>query len=383
MDDRFLEKVMAHSPYNKDAKLQNLRAVFAGSPDTLTPDNTYNKDTCFEFHELLLATLMGYSSTLKVFRQGKAGTWTKAAEDAWLFALLLWRIAYSRILSRHLQTLQLNLHLPAYDEQAQREADILYSAAYGEGSTNASAEEKDEGAEDAESSETEADITQDVVINFKRWIRVQVQHIASLKYLTEASTKLPGRMEVSLAAVKPCQSSNVIPWDVTIRHLFPLANPAHGKELRDAEYIIQLLQTKIESVKHRVHDWKCRAVLRGFVGGDYSHFGIHCEAILACLYKYVQSVSFAGCDCEGDSFVSVQDAIKVGDPVYHIGDLPFDLILLRFLEFRSELHRCVETMLPRLLGAPRNPQKHLGRKIQGSRPSLYHVSSGIAALASQ
>ena len=81
----------------------------------------YNKTTCFEFHQLLVATLLSYGKALDKFKDALANhkkqpdlqSVVRKADEVWTCSSLLWSIAYSRILENHLEILRQNGWLAA------------------------------------------------------------------------------------------------------------------------------------------------------------------------------------------------------------------------------------------------------------------------------
>jgi hypothetical protein len=71
MSDDDIQKVMEHYPHagSRVLRLTKLRAAFRDVLRTkLEGAITYNKDTCIEFHQFLVALLFGYWKSLTVFR---------------------------------------------------------------------------------------------------------------------------------------------------------------------------------------------------------------------------------------------------------------------------------------------------------------------------
>ena len=81
----------------------------------------YNKATCFEFHQLLVATLLSYGKALDKFvkalgdhkKQPNLQEVVREADKVRTCTSLLWSIAYSRILENHLELLHKNGWLQA------------------------------------------------------------------------------------------------------------------------------------------------------------------------------------------------------------------------------------------------------------------------------
>jgi hypothetical protein len=75
----------------------------------------YNKTTCFEFHQLLVATLLSYGKVLNKFVKAMKGKTQPdlqnlvcIADEVWACTTLLWSIVYSHILENHLDILHQN-----------------------------------------------------------------------------------------------------------------------------------------------------------------------------------------------------------------------------------------------------------------------------------
>jgi hypothetical protein len=77
----------------------------------------YNRDTCFEFHQLLVFTLLSFGEALDSYEQAYNNYWEKrdpqrlvklenCVKTVYERGSLLWFIAYSRILQDHLKVLQ-------------------------------------------------------------------------------------------------------------------------------------------------------------------------------------------------------------------------------------------------------------------------------------
>jgi hypothetical protein len=328
MSNSKFQMVMTYNPYGKNVAVDKLRAAFRGKDLELTPDKTYNEETWFEFHQLLAATLLGYRSNIRALTRSRPETRTACAEKAWLFALLLWRIAYSRIFSRHLEVIQNLLMMPSFDEAADvnrwfKTLSIGPAGPEAHTSTDTEAKAAEEDLnEDVD--EVQHVGTESAANTFRRWIRVQVQHFAALKIVSNANSKHSERIGITLARVNPCQNRSVIPWEDTVRHLFPLLDHAEENELQSAEHVITLLKEMIEDWGLSKRYSECRSVLQAFFSdvkgenqsGDSTelNFGIHCEVILACLSAFTKFVKFGEHE---DHDLSIRNAIVVCDTVYH------------------------------------------------------------------
>jgi hypothetical protein len=69
----------------------------------------YNKETCFEFHQLLVATLLAYGKALEELCDIKPSKampdFQKRLQQVWICGLLLWRIVNSKMIGHHLYIL--------------------------------------------------------------------------------------------------------------------------------------------------------------------------------------------------------------------------------------------------------------------------------------
>lgn len=112
-----LSQIMTYHPMSasepqSSSKLQQLVTALS----RLQRDNSqnllgaYTRDTCYEFHRLLIATIFCYGKMLrnfnKYYRNGDKTGCERSAHNILQVGNLLWRIAYSRMLAQHLSLLQ-------------------------------------------------------------------------------------------------------------------------------------------------------------------------------------------------------------------------------------------------------------------------------------
>src|ERR1700728_295538 len=96
-----------------------------GIGKSANPGPAYNTHTCFEFHQLLISTLLGYNKTLNAFARAMSSPGAssaareKLAQKFWRYYRLLWWLAYSHVLTQHLMMLEAGsfLHLPMEGEK--------------------------------------------------------------------------------------------------------------------------------------------------------------------------------------------------------------------------------------------------------------------------
>jgi hypothetical protein len=78
-------------------------------------NGTYDVTTCFDFHQLLIATLLAYGSALKdVYARKGKGT-VEECRRVSVCGNLLWKIASSRMLRQHVRGCLSFLYVPTYD----------------------------------------------------------------------------------------------------------------------------------------------------------------------------------------------------------------------------------------------------------------------------
>jgi len=82
----------------------------------------YNRTTCFEFHRLLVFTLLSFGKALDGYADAYGKCFEdllKHAEEVYIWGTLLWTIGYSRILENHLNALHKKrlLQLPANSQE--------------------------------------------------------------------------------------------------------------------------------------------------------------------------------------------------------------------------------------------------------------------------
>jgi len=306
MDDKVFNMIMANCPMPSATDALAFRE--ACKMNGATPDSAYTEETCFGFHQLLVATLVAYRSKLRALvneLKGKekgtkevARVETQERKDTayvvWTLSHFLWRLAYSGMLKLHLKALGQRLSIPN-DNAAQVAAatEFLNTQDIGH-------QDEDEDTEDdGELSESLEEPDGGISVTYKRWIRMQVQHFQALKVLTSFSHKV-GLTKVSIAFVRPSDDIRIRNLKDTIHDLFSQLNDYDRSLLRSPEHTIQLLLNKLNESKQLPHMRKNRDLLRAFVqygsadsqdsenvqSLDAKLLGIHCEAALICLRKF-------------------------------------------------------------------------------------------------
>jgi hypothetical protein len=213
--------------------LHNLTAQL----DKQTPNN-YNFETCIDFHRLLVGTLRAYRSFLIELREPaprRTRTMVDLVDMVWLFGMLLYDIAYSKMLLYHLQVLSRAgiLAKPHFENKAFHERKLaIFSRKHhvlGGSKTisgpNDSTEVEDgsltldemnnaDGLELEELVNTEED---NLVQMYRRWIQLQVNHWAALRNLIEYSRRPDFSRDFSISIVNMSLGAvKMTSWDTAI-----------------------------------------------------------------------------------------------------------------------------------------------------------------------
>lgn len=265
----------------------------------------YNKDTCFEFHQLLVATLLSYGKALDAFEEARGNAMqvqVDRAKDVWQYAFLLWSIAYSQILQDHLKVLvskgwlarpeNLRDNLMKYNQfttlKCGKDRTISFASS-GNSQDEDDAGNNDEGntAGEAENDETKT-ILEDanMVEVFKAWIRLQVDRLQAVRKITSLCSRSSMTINLNLLAVKydpPRPADDVmVPWRTTIMDV------CANEDQLDPTFVIETLEQLIDS--ELKNNPRCAYIFHKFNPDPLNPIiykgNKHCEMILACLLKY-------------------------------------------------------------------------------------------------
>jgi hypothetical protein len=331
---------------------------------------TYNKETCVEFHKLLIAVLCGYGSSLVRYHE-KTKQITSPTEESyamlatvWRYTSLFWKIASSRMFAYHLQLLgQLSgegmlLGMPnrysknVYQrfakfgllEEVERvdgekakdgDLDLQAEGAEGEieGEVEADEDMRDELKTLVEDTPGAPDDAKRCFEVYKRWMRINTSHYSALRVLALGKQQDP-RVNISLVAVdQPTIGSDKVDWRPTIRRLSavpastnPDSSPYDDEAVINAEAVIDVLQQKIDdrnSINRIWHSFgkttpKPRKEL-GDPGYVRLRGSVHCEAALASLAKYANQALQTEDDSSdlGRHYADLRDLFNVGFYLYY------------------------------------------------------------------
>jgi hypothetical protein len=299
------------------------------------PEGTgvYTEATCYEFHQLLVASLMAYANALgELCDAGNAKTMEArehCMEKVWKCTCLLWRIAYSQIFHQHVvllaRSLWLEPELP--QEDAKRMAAALGLRPGTNDPIQVDGDEDDMNGDLPEDmngdlpEDMNGDLPEDMdeaddgqvaecVTLFKRWVRLQVGYWVALQIVSLFSDDLESDQflkdqismdqfpKLHLLAVEPLNDNKATMehWMTTVKKLATWQStpqPSTSDSARvtqgfNSDIIIGNIQaqiieyTKIGDVDNIFHAFNHENPL--FYGSD------HCEVIVSALAKYVDAL---------------------------------------------------------------------------------------------
>jgi hypothetical protein len=342
----------------------------------------YSKDTCWEFHIFLLATLLSYGRALvllqavnQVIDQDLNGQKRKEkkmpaelkglalkalterrvhyAEQLRQCAIVLWRIAYSRALRLHLSALRRggilglptngNINFTRYQ---------LYTGFSSISCPSLWPSDEDEDgphgcATDDEDDELQGIRDESTGFNevFHHWIRLQVTHWAVLEAASSSAraAAAPHRLDVSLVVVNHPNINKELqlePWRTTVTHLLARRSipPSTDANFLNAEAVIETITRHIQ--QKGTLPW-ANGIFCAFRNDpapvDFCG-NIHGEVALASLQKY----RALGCQAE-----SVVGLIQVTFYLHGLHTSWSD----RMTEYEPKYDWGVKAMLPCLLCA--------------------------------
>lgn len=269
------------------------------------PHLLYDQNTCIEFHQLLVATLLAYGKALDALEAGKAGNQNvnvDLARRVWFCATMLWRIAYSGALHYHLHVLYSNSWLQTpINSQNQIEK-------YRQFTTFCHRDYLMPNANDEEGEEfggLEEVLLREVAKIFRGWLRLLVSHWEALSILAKYAPRSKSSLRITLLAVKKpkhdTRSSKVDGWKSTIRTLIEQHRPVlTSGELINPDDVVEYLTKRISrALKATVH----HSIYDKFSSENLLWQGnMHCEATLTSLVSCL--------DCIPTNYAFIRRAIK-------------------------------------------------------------------------
>jgi hypothetical protein len=268
----------------------------------------YNRDTCFEFHQLLVSTLLSFGRGLDAY--AKALTNYKDPESfvdlmshasqVYNCVSLLWIIAYSRILENHLKVLHDNrwIKLPTNSKEKLNKY-ISFTKFENDKDQVIAFDGVDGGEEDDENGDEDEDFINiankatstgklDLAVAFREWIRLQVDRFQAARKITSflKRTRTPS-VNLTLLAIRHPDSmiagAAMEPWRNTIRDIY---SEIHGGA-PEAEKTIRILEKIIE----REAAANPKSIFAKFVSETYPYnASVHCEIVMATLKQFCGGV---------------------------------------------------------------------------------------------
>lgn len=274
----------------RDGKMESVIMLPSGHPEwDLTPlitsfgrmnqdapqhedSGTYDVTICFEFHRLLIATLLAYGRALKSVKEGKSmEDLVQACKHVWICGNLLSKIASSRMLRQHLRACRNLVYIPTYDRHERYKSYI--NTPMEDSDSGANADNPDSAVEDID---LEGDETLDEV--FLKWVRLQASYWLGLSLLSRtfgSSNPAHPVPEVFLVAVKDPRhdtgSFHVESSETTLKGLVG-SNPDHPINIKEVLAII-------DEKGGQVHEYPGT---------------VHCEIALAVLILLARNLSATG-----------------------------------------------------------------------------------------
>jgi hypothetical protein len=328
---------------------QNMQSMpWPSEPELLKErSGLYNRATCFEFHRLLLSTLINYGKA----HDELAGAHTnytekpnernlvemaRHAKRIWEYGRLLWVIAYSRILEDHLGVLRAKgwLPLPVNEkiqldrfssytgfkhkpkhianlpwvkgDAGQSSGDTVRGCEDGAGQDDGDAVNGGEDAENDHENDETRSIIDDALLsddkNFAKvylsWIRLQVDRWqAPRKITTFVRHANQHTIDLNLLAVRHPEPMSIDqamePWKNTIVNLY--AGTREGPKAKDVIRVLSDAITQMRGVPHsRRPEGVPHSIFSKFdptcTESDQFNATVHCEAVLAALSKFPSRV---------------------------------------------------------------------------------------------
>ena len=269
----------------------------------------YNRDTCFEFHQLLVSTLLSFGKGLDAYATAHTNylkdpesfvDLVNHASQVYDCVSLLWIIAYSRILENHLKVLHDKrwIKLPMNSKEKLNKY-INFTKFENDQDQVIVLDGVDGGVEDDESGDEDEDFINiantatstgklDLAVAFREWIRLQVDRFQAARKITSflKRTRTPS-VNLTLLAVRHPDSmiagEAMEPWRNTIRDIY---SEIHGGA-PEAEKTIQILETIIEREAYMNPE----SIFAKFISETYQYdASVHCEIVMAALKQFCGGV---------------------------------------------------------------------------------------------
>ena len=255
----------------------------------------YNKTSCFEFHQLLVSTLLSFGKALEGYADARGKRFedlVDRAEQVYECGTLLWVIGYSRILRNHLEVLRKKgwLYLPANSMNHLNEFLMFTNF------TNTKDQVIFQPVEDEEFEKiADTAVSSGLSKSFLDWICLQVDRFQAARKITifMKHSRTP-HINLTLLAVRlptPKPADAVMEsWHETIKDLCVKSTEVEPEET------ICILQEKINQGKRAIDDSydgekEKDSIFHKFDAETYQYTAaVHCEAALASMEKFPGAV---------------------------------------------------------------------------------------------
>jgi hypothetical protein len=276
----------AQPPGNEESSqnlLSTLRAAFQNALQNNTSTSPYNKDTCVEFHHLLVSALLAFGKTLAQFSEHSSN---ESFLKLFRVTLLLWRLGHSWALRHHLSALEAGgaLFIPNHEMKT------LYFVYTKFGSFNETDDDVDNELQRLSACHQPDGPKKGLALIFQRWMRLQVIPFAATDILSAFSRRNDGNdkptplVEISLFAVRR-PGSTPISWRSMVESLTGDSESNQPSSAFHAAAAIDVIEYHIKTSKDS------RSIFKAFQSEDVRFYGnIHCEAALASLVKFPKLV---------------------------------------------------------------------------------------------
>lgn len=255
----------------------------------------YNKTTCFEFHQLFVATLLAYGRVLDALytaqKERRMPDAITNARHVWHCSTILWRLAYSDLLPYHLGILNKKgwLRVPVYDEDnveifrrftgfEHPQYKVTRRQAMDPDRVGDVDREQDDP--DAQEYSSRMELIADPAQVYLRLVHILADHWEALSIIADhaVTTNAPTRI-IFLAAKFPSRDPRVCKvknWELMVKEVIRGHTPSLSISIED---VLQHLRTEIADPKYQ-----------GLP--TFAHFksqiprwqgNLHCEGILASL----------------------------------------------------------------------------------------------------
>ena len=272
-----------------DAKrlVDELRAGLSSqSPQGL---GAYNAHTCFVFHLLLIAAVSAFrDNLLSLHGCTDAKDRETYAQQVLQFGLLLWRIAYSQMLTHHLHLLAKAgfLRTPV-DATMRYVTDDKSPATSHPTGGDKDDDEDDDMAEDVERGGPDY-ARPGAAYKFRRWIQLLVGHWAALDILSKFKGMEGAHFDL-IHVRRILERGEMASWDATIRRIASLSAAAEPPNSFDAQRAIDSFTRIIEDPSFDadiVKAFRKQTGTQALPPHQVKFNGnIHCEAALALLVE--------------------------------------------------------------------------------------------------